>query len=75
MIGVQEATTHGTLAWNAPYQRRSVLFRYSPANLSYAGPHPPPSPKPHRRQTPLIRHGSSLATSLDTPIADSTAQV
>lgn len=29
-----EALTHGTLAWNAPHQRRSVLFRYSPANLA-----------------------------------------
>ena len=29
--------THGTLPWQADYQRRSVLFRYSPANLAYAG--------------------------------------
>ena len=32
-----EATTHGTLPWTADYQRRSVLFRYSPANVDYAG--------------------------------------
>ena len=23
--------------WTAPYQRRAVLYRYSPANLAYAG--------------------------------------
>jgi hypothetical protein len=32
-----EATTHGTLPWTADYQRRSVLFRYSPANSAHAG--------------------------------------
>ena len=32
-----EATTHGTLPWTADYQRRSVLFRYSPANVDFAG--------------------------------------
>ena len=32
-----EATTHGTLAWTAPYQRRQCIFRYSPANVAYSG--------------------------------------
>ena len=32
-----EATTHGTLPWTAEYQRRSILFRYSPANLAFGG--------------------------------------
>ena len=33
-----EALTHGTLPWGrADYARRSVLFRYSPANLAFAG--------------------------------------
>lgn len=32
-----EALTHGTLAWHAPYQRRTVLFRYAPASMAYAG--------------------------------------
>jgi hypothetical protein len=32
-----EATTHGTLPWTADRQRRSILFRYSPANLAFAG--------------------------------------
>jgi hypothetical protein len=31
-----EALTHGTLPWKAEHQRRSVLFRYSPASLAYA---------------------------------------
>ena len=32
-----QATTHGTLPWTADRQRRSILFRYSPANLAFAG--------------------------------------
>ena len=32
-----EALTHGTLPWTMPYDRRSVLYRYSPANSAYAG--------------------------------------
>ncbi len=30
-----EAITHGTLAWNAPYERRSVFYKYSPGNSAY----------------------------------------
>lgn len=32
-----EATTHGTLPWTADHQRRSLLYRYSPHYLHYAG--------------------------------------
>ncbi len=32
-----EATTHGTLPWKAKHQRRSLLYRYSPHYLHYAG--------------------------------------
>jgi hypothetical protein len=32
-----EALTHGTMPWTADVQRRSVLFRYSPANSAHAG--------------------------------------
>jgi hypothetical protein len=32
-----EATMHSTLPWTAEHQRRSVLFRYSPANSAHAG--------------------------------------
>ena len=32
-----EATMHSTLPWTADYQRRSVLFRYSPANSAFGG--------------------------------------
>ena len=32
-----ESLTHGTLPWTMPYDRRSVLYRYSPANSAYAG--------------------------------------
>jgi hypothetical protein len=33
-----EALTHGTRPWErSDYARRSVLFRYSPANLAFAG--------------------------------------
>ena len=31
-----EAVTHGTLPWRADSERRSLLYRYSPANLAYA---------------------------------------
>jgi ectoine hydroxylase-related dioxygenase (phytanoyl-CoA dioxygenase family) len=32
-----EATTHGTLPWKAAHERRSLLYRYSPHYLHYAG--------------------------------------
>jgi ectoine hydroxylase-related dioxygenase (phytanoyl-CoA dioxygenase family) len=32
-----EATTHGTLPWRAEHERRSLLYRYSPHYLHYAG--------------------------------------
>jgi hypothetical protein len=32
-----EATTHGTLPWKADHERRSLLYRYSPHYLHYAG--------------------------------------
>jgi ectoine hydroxylase-related dioxygenase (phytanoyl-CoA dioxygenase family) len=32
-----EATTHGTLPWRAAHQRRSLLYRYSPRCLHFAG--------------------------------------
>ena len=33
-----EALTHGTMPWSRDdYERRSVLFRYSPGNLAFAG--------------------------------------
>ena len=32
-----EATMHSTLPWTVDYQRRSVLFRYSPANSAFGG--------------------------------------
>ena len=32
-----EATMHSTLPWSAAHQRRSVLFRYSPANSAFGG--------------------------------------
>lgn len=31
-----EAVTHGTLPWRSDRERRSLLYRYSPANLAYA---------------------------------------
>ena len=31
-----EAVTHGTLPWRSERERRSLLYRYSPANLAYA---------------------------------------
>jgi hypothetical protein len=30
-----EALTHGTLDWTAPYERRALLFKYSPAHESW----------------------------------------
>ena len=41
-----EAVTHGTLPWKADHQRRSLLFRYSPGNLAYAGSYYPSWPEP-----------------------------
>lgn len=32
-----EATVHGTLPWTADHERRSVLYRFSPRYLHYAG--------------------------------------
>ena len=34
-IVFSESLTHGTARWRAAHQRRSVLFRYSPANSAY----------------------------------------
>jgi ectoine hydroxylase-related dioxygenase (phytanoyl-CoA dioxygenase family) len=31
-----EAVTHGTLPWRSERERRSLLYRYTPANLAYA---------------------------------------
>ncbi len=30
-----EAITHGTLAWTAPYERRSLFFKYAPGSSAY----------------------------------------
>ena len=30
-----EATTHGTLPWRGDAQRRNLIYRFSPANISY----------------------------------------
>ena len=32
-----EALTHGTIPWSAPWQRRTLLYRYSPANSAFGG--------------------------------------
>lgn len=37
MILFNEATTHGTLPWRAPHERRSLLYRFSPKYLHFAG--------------------------------------
>lgn len=37
VIIFNEATVHGTLPWTADHERRSVLYRYSPRYLHYAG--------------------------------------
>ena len=36
-----EALAHGTLPWNAEHDRRSILYKYSPAQLSWAQHHLP----------------------------------
>lgn len=33
-----EALTHGTLAWTAPHERRSLLFKFSPGHLAWGKP-------------------------------------
>lgn len=33
-----EALTHGTLSWRAPRERRSLLYKYAPAHLSWGHP-------------------------------------
>ena len=37
MVIFNEATIHGTLPWRARHQRRSLLYRYSPNYLHFAG--------------------------------------
>lgn len=37
MVIFNEATIHGTLPWRAQHQRRSLLYRYSPKYLHFAG--------------------------------------
>jgi ectoine hydroxylase-related dioxygenase (phytanoyl-CoA dioxygenase family) len=37
MLIFNEATTHGTLPWRAAHERRSLLYRYSPKFLHFAG--------------------------------------
>jgi hypothetical protein len=36
-----EALTHGTLPWRNPYQRRTLLYKYSPGNSAWTDPHWP----------------------------------
>ena len=31
-----EALTHGTLDWAAPYERRALLYKYSPGHSAWA---------------------------------------
>jgi hypothetical protein len=37
MVIFNEATIHGTLPWTAKHERRSLLYRYSPKYLHFAG--------------------------------------
>ena len=37
MVIFNEATIHGTLPWTAEHERRSLLYRYSPKYLHFAG--------------------------------------
>jgi len=37
MVIFNEATIHGTLPWTAQHERRSLLYRYSPKYLHFAG--------------------------------------
>ncbi len=37
MLVFNEAVTHGTLPWRGAHQRRSLLYRYSPKFLHFAG--------------------------------------
>jgi ectoine hydroxylase-related dioxygenase (phytanoyl-CoA dioxygenase family) len=37
-----EALTHGTIRWTAPYERRAVLFKYSPGHVAWARYREPP---------------------------------
>ncbi|HET6381967.1 MAG TPA: phytanoyl-CoA dioxygenase family protein [Armatimonadota bacterium] len=37
LLVFNESTTHGTLPWRAKHRRRSLLYRYSPKYLHYAG--------------------------------------
>jgi ectoine hydroxylase-related dioxygenase (phytanoyl-CoA dioxygenase family) len=42
-----EALTHGTATWLAPYERRHLLFKYSPGHLAWDVPQPiPPDLEP-----------------------------
>lgn len=46
MVVFTEALTHGTLPWRAPWQRRSLFYKYSPGSSSWGrdGEHHPSLP-------------------------------
>jgi ectoine hydroxylase-related dioxygenase (phytanoyl-CoA dioxygenase family) len=37
LVIFNEATLHGTLPWTAEHERRSLLYRYSPRTVHFAG--------------------------------------
>jgi phytanoyl-CoA dioxygenase PhyH len=37
MLIFNESTTHGTLPWRASHERRSLLYRFSPKHIHFAG--------------------------------------
>ena len=41
-----EALTHGTLPWRARYERRSLIYKYSPGNSAYSQVEWPPGSSP-----------------------------
>jgi ectoine hydroxylase-related dioxygenase (phytanoyl-CoA dioxygenase family) len=42
LIIFTEALTHGTKPWQADHQRRAILYKYAPGELSYASRYRPP---------------------------------
>lgn len=41
VVFFSEATTHGTLPWNADHERRTVLYRFAPSNIAYSRSYAP----------------------------------
>ena len=57
----QEAITHGTLPWTAPWTRRTLLYKYAAKHVLFMGPASPPSSLPLTERQRLLFEPASRA--------------